>query len=65
MTGFLIVTIIFSLLIGITASIFFYLIKKYLLKKNANFGNNIWIGAIVAIICFLLCTFFINGMDHF
>jgi len=64
MIGFLISTIIFSLLIGITISLFFYLVKKYILKGQTNSKKKyIWIGIIVALICFALCLALINGMD--
>jgi len=63
MLGFLISTIIFSLLIGITISIIFYLVKKYILNRQTTFRKNIWIGAIIALACFVLCLILINGMD--
>lgn len=63
MIGFLISAIIFSLLIGITISLIFYLVKKYILKGQTNSKKYIWIGIIVALICFALCLALINGMD--
>ena len=63
MIGFLISTIIFSLLIGITVTLIFYFIKKYMLKRQTTFRKNIWIGVIVTFICFVLCMVLINGMD--
>ncbi|MEP6949348.1 MAG: hypothetical protein ABI863_08745 [Ginsengibacter sp.] len=56
--------LIFSLLNGITLSIIFYLIKKYVFRKPSGFRKNIRIGVIAAIICFAVCAIFISsGMD--
>ena len=56
---------IFSLLNGITLSMIFYLLKKYLFRKPSNFRKNILIGIIAAIICFAVCTVVIFfGMEN-
>jgi hypothetical protein len=63
MIGFFIGASVFSLLIGITISVIFYVIKKYKFKSPITFRKNIWIAVIVALACFLLCLILINGMD--
>ncbi len=63
MIGFLISLIIFSLVNGLTVSIIFYLLKKYLLKKQTDFRNNLWMGVIVASVCFAIGIILMNGMD--
>lgn len=56
---------IFSLLNGITLSMIFYLLKKYLSRKPSDFRKNIRIGIIAAIICFAICTIVIFfGMEN-
>jgi Mn2+/Fe2+ NRAMP family transporter len=61
---FFIVLFIFSLLIGVTITAISHILKQYLFKEESSFEKNIWIGAIVAIICFALGTFLFFGLSH-